>query len=78
MRVPIGRPWNDLATTVFLRTFMDESIAPAGFKPFDSSRFVLSTGVIVYEIHMSRRPVIANTTFYAEYKSFGTMLVLTV
>ena len=34
----LGRPWNDLATTVFLRTFMDDSITPAGFKPFDSAR----------------------------------------
>lgn len=50
----LGRPWNDLATTVFLRTYMDDSIAPPGFKPFDSAR-----------------PVIMNTTFYAEYKSFG-------
>ncbi|KAF7799407.1 hypothetical protein EIP86_010640 [Pleurotus ostreatoroseus] len=50
----LGRPWNDLATTVYLRTFMDDSIEPAGFEPFDSAR-----------------PVIANTTFYAEYKSFG-------
>ncbi|EKM49749.1 carbohydrate esterase family 8 protein [Phanerochaete carnosa HHB-10118-sp] len=50
----LGRPWNDLATTVYLRTFMDDSIAPAGFKPFDSAR-----------------PVIMNTTFYAEYKSLG-------
>ena len=50
----LGRPWNDLATTVFLRTYMDDSIAPAGFKPYDSAR-----------------PVIMNTTFYAEYKSFG-------
>jgi hypothetical protein len=33
-----GRPWNDLATTVFLRTFMDASVAPAGFKPFDGAR----------------------------------------
>ncbi|KAI0088482.1 carbohydrate esterase family 8 protein [Irpex rosettiformis] len=50
----LGRPWNDLATSVFLRTSMDDSIAPAGFKPFDSAR-----------------PVIANTTFYAEYHSSG-------
>ncbi|KAI0696166.1 pectin lyase-like protein [Cytidiella melzeri] len=50
----LGRPWNDLATTVYLRTFMDNSIKPAGFEPFDSSR-----------------PVIANTTFYAEYHSSG-------
>lgn len=35
-----GRPWNDLATSVFLRTFMDDSIEPVGFKPFDSSRYV--------------------------------------
>ncbi|EMD39668.1 carbohydrate esterase family 8 protein [Gelatoporia subvermispora B] len=50
----LGRPWNDLATTVYLRTFMDNSIEPAGFEPFDSAR-----------------PVIMNTTFYAEYKSYG-------
>ncbi|KAF8524973.1 pectin lyase-like protein [Gautieria morchelliformis] len=50
----LGRPWNDLATTVYLNTFMDQSIAPAGFKPFSSSR-----------------PVIMNTTFYAEFDSTG-------
>ncbi|EJF60997.1 pectin lyase-like protein [Dichomitus squalens LYAD-421 SS1] len=50
----LGRPWNDLATTVYLRTFMDDSIAPAGWTPFDSAR-----------------PVIMNTTFYAEFDSFG-------
>ncbi|GJE97696.1 pectin lyase-like protein [Phanerochaete sordida] len=50
----LGRPWNDLATSVFLRTYMDDTVAPAGFKPFDSAR-----------------PVIMNTTFYAEYRSFG-------
>ncbi|KAI0770383.1 pectin lyase-like protein [Fomes fomentarius] len=50
----LGRPWNDLATTVYLRTFMDDSIIPAGWKPFDSAR-----------------PVIMNTTFYAEYDSLG-------
>jgi len=50
----LGRPWNDLATTVYLRTFMDNSIQPVGWEPFDSSR-----------------PVIMNTTFYAEYDSSG-------
>ncbi|KAI0671108.1 pectin lyase-like protein [Trametes maxima] len=50
----LGRPWNDLATTVYLRTFMDGSIEPAGWTPFDSAR-----------------PVIMNTTFYAEYHSYG-------
>ncbi|KAF9046379.1 pectin lyase-like protein [Panaeolus papilionaceus] len=50
----LGRPWNDLATTVFLRTFMDNSIQPAGWTPFSSAR-----------------PVIMNTTFYAEYDSKG-------
>ncbi|KAJ6511886.1 pectin lyase-like protein [Mycena vitilis] len=34
----LGRPWNDLATTVYLSTVMDESIRPAGFEPFDSAR----------------------------------------
>ncbi|KAH9850232.1 carbohydrate esterase family 8 protein [Lenzites betulinus] len=50
----LGRPWNDLATTVYLRTFMDESVQPVGWTPFDSAR-----------------PVIMNTTFYAEYHSYG-------
>lgn len=50
----LGRPWNDLATTVYLRTFMDDSIEAAGWEPFDSAR-----------------PTIMNTTFYAEYKSYG-------
>ncbi|KAJ7637533.1 pectin lyase-like protein [Mycena polygramma] len=34
----LGRPWNDLATTVYLSTVMDASIRPVGFEPFDSSR----------------------------------------
>ncbi|CAK5269838.1 unnamed protein product [Mycena citricolor] len=34
----LGRPWNDHATTVYLSTFMDESINPIGFIPFSSSR----------------------------------------
>ena len=34
----LGRPWNDLATTVFLNIYMDDSINPAGFKAFDSAR----------------------------------------
>lgn len=35
----VGRPWNDLATTVFLRTFMDDSINSVGFIPFDAARY---------------------------------------
>ncbi|EIW52368.1 carbohydrate esterase family 8 protein [Trametes versicolor FP-101664 SS1] len=50
----LGRPWNDLATTVYLRTFMDDSVEAVGWTPFDSAR-----------------PVIMNTTFYAEYHSYG-------
>ncbi|OJT02189.1 hypothetical protein TRAPUB_7304 [Trametes pubescens] len=50
----LGRPWNDLATTVYLHTFMDDSVEPVGWTPFDSAR-----------------PVIMNTTFYAEYHSYG-------
>ncbi|EJC97869.1 uncharacterized protein FOMMEDRAFT_137258 [Fomitiporia mediterranea MF3/22] len=34
----LGRPWNDLATTVYLRTFMDDTIQPAGWTPFDAAR----------------------------------------
>jgi len=50
----LGRPWNDLATTVYLRTFMDDTIRPVGWTPFDSAR-----------------PVIMNTTFYAEFDNTG-------
>ncbi|KAJ7205990.1 carbohydrate esterase family 8 protein [Mycena pura] len=50
----LGRPWNDLATTVYLSTSMDASVEPAGWTPFDSAR-----------------PVILNTTFYAEFNSSG-------
>lgn len=53
-----GRPWNDLATTVYLRTFMDATVEPVGWTPFDSAR-----------------PVIMNTTFYAEFDSTGTHTV---
>jgi len=52
----LGRPWNDLATTVYLNTFMDESVKPAGFEPFGGA---------------GRSPVILNTTFYAEWLSHG-------
>ncbi|KAH8114386.1 pectin lyase fold/virulence factor [Phellopilus nigrolimitatus] len=34
----LGRPWNDLATTVYLRTFMDGTVRPAGWTPFDAAR----------------------------------------
>ncbi|KAJ7134232.1 carbohydrate esterase family 8 protein [Mycena epipterygia] len=34
----LGRPWNDLATTVYLDVFMDASVNPVGFEPFDSAR----------------------------------------
>ncbi|KAG8744041.1 hypothetical protein FRC10_010930 [Ceratobasidium sp. 414] len=50
----LGRPWNDLATTVYLNTFMDASVAAQGFTPWGGTR-----------------PIIANTTFYAEYNSTG-------
>ncbi|KAF9265311.1 pectin lyase-like protein [Marasmius fiardii PR-910] len=49
----LGRPWNDLATTVFLSTFMEDVIRPVGWTTF------------------SGRPVILNTTFYAEFNSTG-------
>ncbi|PFH53349.1 carbohydrate esterase family 8 protein [Amanita thiersii Skay4041] len=34
----LGRPWNDLATTVYLNTFMDDSIRPEGWTPFNNDR----------------------------------------
>ncbi len=71
-----GRPWNDLATTVYLRTFMDDTVEPIGWTPFDSARFVPPLQLartmrrITYPFTFSR-PVIMNTTFYAEFDNFG-------
>ncbi|KDQ62039.1 carbohydrate esterase family 8 protein [Jaapia argillacea MUCL 33604] len=50
----LGRPWNDLCTAVYLRTYMDSSVNATGFIPFSTAR-----------------PVIMNTTYYAEYMSYG-------
>lgn len=66
-----GRPWNDLATTVYLRTFMDDSIRPAGWEPFDAARYVTIYESMSSELNDELRPTIMNTTFYAEYESYG-------
>ncbi|CAL1713535.1 unnamed protein product [Somion occarium] len=47
----LGRPWNDLATTVFLRTFMDDSVQPAGWTPFNSDRPVIMNTNFYAEYH---------------------------
>ncbi|KAG2040405.1 carbohydrate esterase family 8 protein [Suillus americanus] len=52
-RCYLGRPWNTLAVAVYLRTYMDESIHPAGFT------------------HWSREKSIPDTTYFAEYNSYG-------
>ncbi|KAI0031178.1 carbohydrate esterase family 8 protein [Vararia minispora EC-137] len=39
----LGRPWNPLATTVFLRTFMDNSIRPEGWKNFSATSLITNT-----------------------------------
>ncbi|KAG1744844.1 carbohydrate esterase family 8 protein [Suillus lakei] len=39
----LGRPWNTLAVAVYLRTYMDESIQPAGFTPWPGETSVPST-----------------------------------
>ncbi|KAG0704831.1 carbohydrate esterase family 8 protein [Suillus ampliporus] len=39
----LGRPWNDLAVGVYLRTYMDESIRPVGFKPWSGQTSIPST-----------------------------------
>lgn len=65
-----GRPWNDLAVTVYLRTFMDNTVRPAGWTPFDSARYVDFLPCSPSQL-IQRRPVILNTTFYAEFNSSG-------
>ncbi|TFK33326.1 carbohydrate esterase family 8 protein [Crucibulum laeve] len=67
----LGRPWNDLATTVFLRTFIDNNIRPARWTPFNSASDIHSLQLICIQIYILERPVIFNTTFYAEFDSTG-------
>ncbi|KAH0586491.1 hypothetical protein H2248_007723 [Termitomyces sp. 'cryptogamus'] len=49
----LGRPWNDLATTVFLNTFMDQSIRPAGFTPFGGTRTTILNTTFYAEFNSS-------------------------
>ncbi|OCH90457.1 carbohydrate esterase family 8 protein [Obba rivulosa] len=49
----LGRPWNDLAIAVYLRTFMDESIAPAGFKPWGDGRNTIENTTFYAEFESS-------------------------
>ncbi|KIJ62685.1 carbohydrate esterase family 8 protein [Hydnomerulius pinastri MD-312] len=39
----LGRPWNVLAVAVYLRNYMDDSIRPAGFTPWDGETTVPNT-----------------------------------
>ncbi|KAL0576318.1 hypothetical protein V5O48_005667 [Marasmius crinis-equi] len=39
----LGRPWNDLATTVFLDTFMEDVIQPVGWTTFSGRPDILNT-----------------------------------
>lgn len=58
-----GRPWNDLATTVYLRTFMDDTVNPIGWTPFDSARSVflsisllfVHSQTITYSLYLKAR-----------------------
>jgi hypothetical protein len=54
----LGRPWNDLATTVFLRTYT------YGSGPDDPAGGIHSV--------LDRTPENLNTTFYAGYDTYGT------
>ncbi|KAL5524410.1 hypothetical protein ACEPAF_9550 [Sanghuangporus sanghuang] len=47
----LGRPWNDLATTIYMRTFMDDTIQPAGWTPFDSARPTIMNTTFYAEFH---------------------------
>ncbi|KAF9032134.1 carbohydrate esterase family 8 protein [Hymenopellis radicata] len=39
----LGRPWNDLATTVFLNTFMEDVIQPVGWTMFSGRPTIFNT-----------------------------------
>ncbi|KAG2365385.1 carbohydrate esterase family 8 protein [Suillus spraguei] len=39
----LGRPWNDLAITVYLNTYMDESVLPEGFIPWSGGSSIPDT-----------------------------------
>ncbi|KZT28756.1 carbohydrate esterase family 8 protein [Neolentinus lepideus HHB14362 ss-1] len=51
----LGRPWNSLATTVYLNTYMDESIAPVGWIEFDNTR-TLNISTTYYAEYKSYGP----------------------
>jgi len=52
---------------------MDNSIRPEGWTPFDSARYALAIDFYIYiSLYLlTPRPVIMNTTFYAEFNSMG-------
>ncbi|KAJ7863449.1 pectin lyase-like protein [Mycena olivaceomarginata] len=44
----LGRPWNELATTVYLSTFMDASVRPAGWTTFSTPTQVPNRYIIIF------------------------------
>ncbi|KAF8817178.1 carbohydrate esterase family 8 protein [Phlegmacium glaucopus] len=49
----LGRPWNDLATTVYLRTYMDDSIRPTGWTTFSNKSPVIVNTTFYAEFNSS-------------------------
>ncbi|KAG2080479.1 carbohydrate esterase family 8 protein [Suillus cothurnatus] len=66
----LGRPWNTLAVAVYLRIYIDESIQPAGFTSW-SGTYTRLQGNVTNRSLVYDRTSIPNTTYFAEYNSFG-------
>jgi pectin methylesterase-like acyl-CoA thioesterase len=48
-----GRPWNDLATTVYLNTTMDKSVNLQGFTPWGAARPTIANTTFYAEYNSS-------------------------
>jgi pectin methylesterase-like acyl-CoA thioesterase len=49
----LGRPWNDLAVTVYMNTYMDASILPAGFTPWSTALPIIDNNTYYAEYNSS-------------------------
>ncbi|KAH7139993.1 pectinesterase [Dactylonectria estremocensis] len=45
---PLGRPWNDLHRSIFMKTYLDASILPAGYIDWNGGRFSNNTFMATY------------------------------
>jgi hypothetical protein len=46
---PLGRPWNELHRSIFMNTYFDASILPAGYVDWNGERFNNQTFMATYK-----------------------------